>query len=427
MVCACLLLCGCPHTSPVQQALRFLEENQVRQPLITDREKDLTGNWPQYFYFRSTPQIRIREVSPFMVTFIHHALSLVTEENAGALGLTQDDVDVARAMRLRAVDFLLEFEADPEAPDAGTFAFWPYDTRNDTPSLAEEILADLLAGPVLGGSRSPLNLPVFPRALAIPSDADVTGTVYAALLDNMRLDGGPPVASPVRHFVDWRDTGTVPRRLNPAWLAPSSGAFLTWLSYGDAPDAPHASDVDAAVNATVLFALGEFGAPEAPGAAEAIALINGVVAQGLHETRLAEVSLYYPDNYAFHYFVSRAFYEGPMPGLAPAVEQLARELEQNAIRRGDGKTCWDRGAPQLNTAFAALTLMNAGRTGPIVDGAIAYLEAAQDPFTGGWDESVFFVGRLDGGQEARWASESFTTALALEAICRHRLAGADPF
>jgi len=88
--------------------------------------------------------------------------------------------------------------------------------------------------------------------------------------------------------------------------------------------------------------------------------------------------------------------------------------------RADGTAFWDQGEPHLNTAFAVLTLLNAGRETAIIDQAIEYLVAEQDA-DGGFDESTFFVGRNDGGQVFEFTSTSFTTAMALEALVRHKV------
>ena len=109
-----------------------------------------------------------------------------------------------------------------------------------------------------------------------------------------------------------------------------------------------------------------------------------------------------------------------MPALEPAVEQLVDELEANVHVDVDGTTYWDRGAPHLNTAFAAMTLMNAGRDGPILDSAISHLVNNQDPVYGHWEEAVFFYGRSDSGKVTYWSSAAFTTAMALEAIARYQ-------
>jgi hypothetical protein len=286
------------------------------------------------------------------------------------------------------------------------------------------LLTAWLRGPILGGARVPLNLPIFPGTLAIPSDADVTSTTYAALVDDASLDGGPGSTVPFeRFFEDWRDRGIIPRRANPSWMPPASGAFLTWLTYRRRLLPLFPNDVDLVVNGNVLYALARYGRLGVRGAAEATALINLAASLGLHDDRPDEISSYYPDNLAFQYVVSRAFNEGPVPGLAPAVRIMADDLEASVRLRPDGAAFWDSGDPHLNTAFAVLTLLNAGRHIPIVARAVDYLVAEQN-LLGGFDDAPFFFGRTDGGQVFEFTSPSFTTAMALEAMVRYQLARA---
>ena len=439
-VCALLLACavvagglpaaGSPSSQQIvaiHRALEYLQGQQVVEPLdlwIGDqRIIDYPGNWPQHFRFQGLLIPWVRDVSPFIATFIHHALTPISEQHRRRLRLTSRDLRAARRMRKRAVDFLERFESRRGDPDAGTFGFWPYDAHPDSPppELSGALVA-WLGGPILGGSRVPLNLPIFPDPLAIPADADVTAAVYAALLDDAALDCGPGTAVAYeRFFADWRDLGQVPRRLNPSWLPPASGAFLTWLAYRESGAPVRPNDIDLVVNANVLFALGRGGRLATPGVAEAVELIGDAVALGLHRDRFGEIAEYYPDNLTFQYAVSRAYREGGVRGLASAVEVLADDLEATAIGRPDGTVFWDRGAPQLNTAFAVLTLLNAGRDSPLIGRAAAYLVSQQN-FLGGYEPAVFFIAPADNGQVFEFFSSSFTTAMVLEALTRHALA-----
>ena len=72
--------------------------------------------------------------------------------------------------------------------------------------------------------------------------------------------------------------------------------------------------------------------------------------------------------------------------------------------------------------MAAAALADGGFAGETLVRAIDYLIAEQNPETGAWRAGVFFVGRFDNGIEASWVSPAVTTAFALEAICKHRLA-----
>ena len=421
------LATGCPRNSdPIVRALQYLERTQITAADETRLEGtptiDYAGNWPQQFYFQGALRVRFREVSPFVVAFIHHSLSAINESTIDTLGLSQAEADSARRLRQEAVGFLKRFESDLSAPDAGTFGFWPYDPEPDAPeSPLQQVALDVLQGPLLEGNRVPANVNIYPHALGISSDADVTATTYAAFVDNAVLDGGAGIAMPVNHlFTDWRDTGAVPLRRTPTWLPENSGAFLTWLAYRDPPDFTLPNDVDLVVNANVLYTLARLGETGAPGFSDAVDLINTVVAQGLQRTQFDELTDYYPDSFVFHYCVSRALHEGPAPGLEPAVEILADDVENEAVRLHSGAVYWNKGDPALNTAFAVLTLLNANRDTELIERGVQYLLETQDPVTGGWGEAVFFVAHTDGGPEVHWVSAAVTTAFALEAICRYR-------
>ncbi|HIJ72759.1 MAG TPA: hypothetical protein HPP83_01540 [Candidatus Hydrogenedentes bacterium] len=426
VLCCTSVECN-PRATPIGRALFFLRTRQVAAGVEVLTEDgpvvDYAGNWPQSFSLEGTPAFRIRDVSPFIVTFIHHALTHVVEENAAALGLTGRDVLDARVMRQRAVEFMRRFESGPGAADAGAFGFWPQDERLDAPQTLGQLLArDWLEGPVLMGDRRPVNLEVYPAAMAIPSDADVTATVYAALLDHAAIDGGAvPDTSIAQLFADWRDTGAVPLRAEPDWLPPQSGVFLTWLDYREAGEAHVPNDVDLVVNANVLYTLARYDRLDTPGVAEAVALINAVVEEGRHVARVESLGNYYPDGFAFHYSVSRAYCEGPVAGLRPAAERLAESVEQSAQVTPAGGVFWDKGAPHLDTALAVLTLMNASRQTPLIDKAVEYLIAEQDPTWGNWDEGAFFVARTDAGPTFVWTSKSLTIAFVLEALCQYEL------
>ena len=421
-----LALAGCPQTqTPVQRAIAYLDAAQTKQDCWRPGHVDYNGNWPQVFHFRNVPGYRIPDVSPFVVVFAHHALSIVTPATQDALGLTETDIQRAREMRTRAIGCLNRFASDPAAHDAGAFGFWPYDAGPQTGnSPLEDVLFELLQGPVLGGDRAPINLSYFPAKLALPADADVTATVYAALRDNELLDGGDtPPAVLESLFGDNRHVNDVVLRFGPDWLPHNSGAYLTWFMNREAGAPQFGNDVDLVVNANVLFALARAGLDDAPGFAETVALINDAVGAGLHRTQWDNISLYYPDSYVFHYCVSRAYAEGPVPALAPAVQQLASELLDEVRHCADGTAYWDKGHPQLVTAFAVLTLINAGSESPVIDDAVAFLERTQDPITGAWDEAPFFIARADTGVVIEWESAPLTTALALEALCKARLRG----
>lgn len=421
-------LTGCPppNATPVQKGLHYLENEQVARPndavIPFTNEIDFPGDWPQFATLVQAPAVRFRDPSPFIPSLIHHSLSVINDDTGDALGLTADDLAKAARMRTASMDFMLRFASRDDALDAGTFGFWPY-LRDTPPELLwlQQWLVSFAGFIPLYGERGPINFPILSPREAIPTDSDVTANVYVCMLDDALLDGGPGASGTIGHYFSaWRDLGVIFRRNNPDWMPAATGAFLTWFSYRNPPDPTLPNDVDIVVNANVLFALGRYGELDTPGVVHAITLINVAIARGVQRERINDAALYYVDNFALDYCISRAYAEGGVHALAPSVEILAADIEAMAIVDED-TAHWNRGTPSLSTAFAMLTLMNAGRTGPLLDKAAAYLIAQQDPVTGAWPEEEFFRGTTDSGIELRWGASSYTTALALEALCRLQL------
>lgn len=414
--------------SSIQQALRYLRETQLSADQRVTHQVDYAGDWPQCAArHRGGPWLR--DASPFMATFVHHALALVSEAHRDALVLTDEDVAAARAMRIAAVDLMNRFRHDVSAIDAGTYGFWP--PQQDVWLAGDTLLAAVFVwraqGPQLWGTRAPVNVSFIPPGFAVASDADDTATIHAVLLDHHRLDGGAAVTTRFeRCFVDWRDLGHVPQRNTAPWVPKPSGAFLTWLAYDDDAQSAQPNDVDPVVNANVLYALGRYGRLETPGVAEAVDLIIAATRSGTLSDDPDGLSLYYPDNLCFHYCVARAYREGGVAALETAVEMLVADLVTTMQTTASGAVFWDRGDPHLSTAFGALALLQADRRRDIASRAIDYLLAEQDPVDGSWEAGVFFRGRFDGGPEAIWMSAALTTAMAMEAVASHHLAAAAP-
>lgn len=405
-------------------AIRYLKHTQIEADRVAGNRMDYAGDWPQCFHFGSGGFF-VRDISPFIPAFIHHALSLITAENRDVLGLSVEEVESARVMRQRAVEFMRRFEASAGEPDAGTFGFWPEPKRRWR--LGDRFLAGLIGlacsdSSQLMGVRMPANVSFFPEDFAIPTDADTTAVMYGALLDHALLDGGEPKEIAFEAFFEnWRDLGQVPQRNKHPWLPSASGAFLTWLVYRDDPSNPKPNEVDIIVNASVLYALGRYGRLDTEGVSEAVSLINAALKSGAHLSDPAKLSLYYPDNLALHYIITRAYAEGRVESLAPSVDLLIEDLLATMRTDEDGNAFWDRGASHLNTAFAVLSWLNANRPRKAIEPAVNYLLAVQDRAVGAWDSGVFCVARLADGTEIGWSSRAFTTAIALEAIARYRL------
>ncbi len=410
-------------TSPLTLALEYLEFTQVAEDESEKNRIDYAGDWPQFFAFDPLGPY-IRDVSPFMVTYIHHSLALVNEKNKKALRLTSAELDAAGKMRRAAVKLMYQFKAPPDSPDAGTFGYWPIqeDLCPGNRTLST-MTTWILHGTRLYGYLGPPNVSFYPPDYAIPTDADDTATIYSVLMDHAAMDGGPEVTTRFeKFFSDWRDLGQVPVRNQGEWNTPKNGAFLTWLAYRDDPQLPNPNDVDVVLNSNILYALGRSGRLNTSGVPEAIALINTAVQGDAFRSSPDQVSLYYPDNFTLHYCVTRAFHEGKVANLAPAVNRLVEDILTSVQIAEDGKYFWDRGDPHLNTALAASALLNAGYSGPILDGAVKYLISEQDPLNGSWNPGNFYGVHLNSGQvEVRWVSRALTTAFAMETIIKYEL------
>ena len=287
-----------PVNNSIRKALDYLYKNQAlintgaflgNQALIGNR--DFAGDWPQYFFADVKPELLVRDVSPFMVAFMHHSLTNVVESNLADFNLDPSYGRKARFMRQQAIQFMRIFSSAPRGINTGPFGFWPSAIPGSRDSLLGKLAFEILQGPVLEGNLKPVNLSFYPNELAIPDDADCTANIYVSFLNDLFFDGGKGLSgTPANYFADWRDTGVVPRRLNPAWMPVATGVYLTWLNYHNPPDPGIPNGVDLVVNANVLFALARYGVLNTPGVQDSINLINFVTTNGLHRTNPDEIS-----------------------------------------------------------------------------------------------------------------------------------------
>jgi len=296
------------------------------------------------------------------------------------------------------------------------YGFWPPrpSARDPARRAVGAVLLAAVGGPRLHGTLAPWNVPAFPPELQAWPDADDTALVHAALADEAEREGEPkPKAALGTLFASRRDLGRRPIRFPPD-LPHASGLFLTWLL---PPTAGIPNNVDLVVNANVVRTLARADARSTPGFDRAVeALIEATRSRRHHDVR--RMSEYYPDRLAFAWLVARAYREGPVPALGPAVGILADEVEAAARPAGGGAAYWPGSEPALATAQALLVLLDAGRGGALVDAGVAYLQRAQDETDGGWPEGVLCVGHSLSGKKAEWRSRAFTAALALEVLVR---------
>jgi hypothetical protein len=167
-----------------------------------------------------------------------------------------------------------------------------------------------------------------------------------------------------------------------------------------------ANDVDAVVNASALFYLGE--RPETRAACDFLnAVIVGDAEQGSYA--------YYADHLALYYSASRAYFAG-VSGLERSRGAM---IEKVAARMSADGGFGD----ELATAFGVCTLLNVGFDDmTVVDRAIDTLVDRQCP-DGSWARSAVFAGpEPPEPASIWWGSEEFTTAICLEALARHAAA-----
>lgn len=412
------------EASPIAKALHFLASTQVGEGVEGPTPVDLPGSWPHEFVVEGLPlglRPAVADLTCGTIAQQHHALALLRAEHAAVLGLTPEELAVARRMR-RAARALVDRFASPSAKNgAPVFGWWIPSSHRQTPTEAwfARILARDMRGPPFHGVLFPPGLPCLPGLCRLWPDSDDTALAHLCALDDADVDGGAPFPGGIASVLaSWRDVGREKRRF-PDWLPSASGCFQTWIEHP--PDAAFPNEVDLGVNANVLCLLGRLDALDTPGAPEATAAILAAVRAGRHRDA-EDVSLYYPENLMFHWLVIRAWANGRVGGLAEAALALADDVERRALLGPDGTARWGRRDTHLATAHAVLALTAAGRGGPLVDGGVLHLLRTQDPVRGGWPAATYTYGRSEGGHTVSWRSAAFPTSMAVHALAAAAIA-----
>ncbi len=409
----------------IDNAVVWLDEHQVRYPGLPGV---YPGDWKHHLSVKPKKGIRIttRNGNPFVATFVHHALAHLNEAQQHDLGIDDETRQRSRRVRLRAIKMMRRYEEPADSFAAGVYGYWPR-AKEPPEGLAKFIsrrMVRYLQRPVSAGILAPGGASFHPPEYWIWPDADCTSAVYVALKEHADLDGGAMPVLPVRHFVRWRDTpAAIPKRHRASITKPKKwgGAFLTWFTNEDAHhpvDANFQANTDIVVNANVLFALAQFGHRSTPGFTEALEWILEAIREERFRPKGTE-SLYYADCLIFPYAVTRAFREGPVPELQPAMVPIVRELESIAERGDHREVFWRSEDVVLSTACGALALMNAGYEGEILDGAISFFLSNQNR-RGNWVGRWATFAETHRGAKISRRSDAWTTALALEALCRYQ-------
>lgn len=159
-------------------------------------------------------------------------------------------------------------------------------------------------------------------------------------------------------------------------------------------------DVDAIVNANVLYYLGD---------KEATQPIIDLLIKVIEEGKENDCDKWYRNLFTVYYFISRNYYAG-ITKLEPIRKTiLDRILLQFKMDGSFGESVAD-------TALAACSLMNLHYTGTELTKAITYLIRSQKN-TGEWERRrIYYMGRT---KIAGTGSEELTTAFCLEALQRY--------
>ncbi len=402
--------------SALSRAVRFLVQSQLTKD---DEARDpalWAGGWRASLSARGAGvAAAFSDVASAPAAYAHHAL-LAVEAAAGRANLDDEDRLLAGRARRAAGTFLQRFAVPDPATGAVAYGWWPPARAVlDTPArrLLSRAFVAQVGGPEFGGALAPWTAPFFPESLRTWPDLDSTALALSALVPAARRDGTPvPGEGFDRLAAAARDVGAEPLRF-PSWLSPGSGAYLTWIVPPEARG--RGNDVDAAVNANVLRALGLLGRLDAPGAREATDLALRVVEEGRHRS-MEEVSDYYGGGLLFPYLVTLAWREGPVPALAPAVETLVAEVETAAERLDGEAVRWGAGGEEAKeTALAVETLALAGRRGALTRGGVEFLRRTQQA-DGGWPSSLVCFGTTTKGCRFTWRSRALVASIAIEAL-----------
>lgn len=159
-------------------------------------------------------------------------------------------------------------------------------------------------------------------------------------------------------------------------------------------------DIDAVVNANVLYYLGDVDETQP---------VIDYLLRIISDKRESDCDTWYRNPFSVYYFFSRNYYKG-IHKLEPMRQPIIDRIAAQAAPGGQ------IGETPLDTALAACTLLNLHYKGPVLDGAIGFLIASQHG-TGEWDRRILYYG----GPKKRsgYGSEELTTGFCLEALARY--------
>lgn len=159
-------------------------------------------------------------------------------------------------------------------------------------------------------------------------------------------------------------------------------------------------DVDAGINANVLFYLGDI-----PATQPVVDLLVNII----QDNKEATCDKWYNNPFVIYYFFSRNYCHGihKLEAIWPPIIDRILSLAYN-----DGRL----GSTLLDTALAVCTLLNLHHSSVVLDKAVQYIIHAQQEY-GNWERWSHYTA---GDEHAHFGSEEITTAFCLEALVRYR-------
>ncbi|OQY28056.1 MAG: hypothetical protein B6243_12470 [Anaerolineaceae bacterium 4572_5.2] len=181
--------------------------------------------------------------------------------------------------------------------------------------------------------------------------------------------------------------------------AAPGGPYYTWIGINERADDPRARQVDALVNANILFCAGLLNL-ELPGAS---AYLQGVIRQNDYQ----KASWYSVSPYFLIYLISRAYADGDVSSLLPVMPALHNYILQK-LPAPSGKL------PAFELACLTVSLLNLKADPLLIEACLPPLLEAQQAAGNwsAWGACAGFHPNYDG-------SPALTTALALEALGKY--------
>ncbi len=223
----------------------------------------------------------------------------------------------------------------------------------------------------------------------LPPDTDVTAAVFSALIES----GVNISDESLDYMLDFRTP---------------DGVFYTWINSEEwlDPSNPYyeyykINDIDANVNLDVLYAY-SLRNRTLSGVTE---YLNNIT----ENESFLNGTLYYPSPYVFSYLVTKAYSDGNVTELQPALDNIEHYIL--TTQQPDGG--WGN---DLYTALATVSLINMGYEGEPLENAIMHILKNQKR-NGSWEKYAFYIRCYP---IIYYGSHEITTSFSLEALIKYK-------